>query len=175
MEGFSHCGNIEGEDASCPSIPRPSTFPKSEEPTRMQASVQSLGARLADQITTPVSTEARYHDRNLCVDKPFREWMIGEPAVHAPQLAAAIADTDERPAVCNAQRHTATFASKHRRSTRPPPQRGTGQRRYKTGQARAIAQALQYSQQFGQTAKITSKTTHSQFGQNYDFKKAGNS
>ncbi len=44
-----------------------------------------------------------------------------------------------------------------------------------TGQAGAIAQALQLSQQFGQTAENTPKTIHSQFGQNYDIKKAGNS
>ena len=42
-----------------------------------------------------------------------------------------------------------------------------------TGQAGAIARALQFPQQFGQTAETTPRTTHSQFGENYGIKKAG--
>ena len=45
-------------DASFPSVRPPSMFPKSEKPTRMQASLQSLGPSwIANQLSTPVPTE----------------------------------------------------------------------------------------------------------------------
>jgi len=43
-----------------------------------------------------------------------------------------------------------------------------------TRQAGADKGALQNSQQFGQPARNTPKSIHSQFGHNYDIKKAGN-